>query len=104
MLDLFQPPKIRPTGARRVTLVGTSEEARHRQRCEALIKARAAIRRPRKPRPAEAITASQQRRREKQAHYELVKYYLHHEENKIRARERMRALRAKRKAAQAGNG
>jgi len=104
MLDLFQPPRIKPRGAVRITLVDieTTEEARRRQRLEALDKARAAPRKPRQRSDAQ-LTAAQQRRRQKQAEYASRAYYRDHEANKAAARERMAKVREARRVARTGS-
>jgi CRISPR/Cas system-associated exonuclease Cas4 (RecB family) len=99
MLDLFQPPRIKPRNAVRVTLadVGPGSEAQRQQRLDALEKARAAPRKPRQ-RSAAQVDASKQRRRELQSMYSQRAYYRDHEANKARARERMAKVRERRRA------
>lgn len=96
MLDLFQPTICKPTQARRVTLIDmeTSEESRHRQRCEALAKGRAAIKATRGPKPRvfedERKVAAQARK----ASYARQRYAADIERQRELARERARARRA----------
>ena len=97
VLDLFQPKILKPANARRVTLINmeTSEESRHRQRCEALIKGRASIKARRGPKPQvfdDERKASAQARKAERARQ---RYAADIERLRKIARERMRARRAK---------
>ena len=97
VLDLFQPKIPKPANARRVTLIdmATSDESRHRQRCEALIKGRASIKSKRGPKArvlSDERMASAQARK---AEYARQRYAADIERLREIARERMRARRAK---------
>lgn len=102
MIDLFIPSIVKlPGQTRTIRLVDieTKEEARYRQRCEALIKARAAVRNPGR-KPTFTADEAKSRRREAKSAYEARRYQANKEAMREAARLRMADLRAKRRLPQ----
>lgn len=101
VLDLFQPTIPRPTNARRVTLIdmATSEESRHRQRCDALIKGRASIKAKRGPKPRALSDARKAAAQARKAERARIRYAADIERQREIARERARIRRARQREA-----